>query len=170
MQQQRGFTLIELVIVIVILGILAVTAAPRFIDLTDEARVSSVTGVKGSIQSAANIIYSQAAVDSSLSGDATVNGINTVNGYPTATAAGIILASQLDSAANESANVTSEFLHAITAESADEAGDGEIALTLSSVLAQGDQAAIEATNCYVKYVETDSSDTPPTVTSDTSGC
>ncbi len=45
MQQPRGFTLIELVAVIVLLGILAVTALPRFVSLSDDARSAAVAGV-----------------------------------------------------------------------------------------------------------------------------
>ena len=47
MKQQTGFSLIELVIVIVVLGILAVTALPRFLDVTEEAKNASVEGVSG---------------------------------------------------------------------------------------------------------------------------
>lgn len=47
MTNQRGFTLIELVVVIVILGILAVTAAPRFLNLQSDARISALQGMKG---------------------------------------------------------------------------------------------------------------------------
>ncbi|ACJ27327.1 MSHA pilin protein MshA [Shewanella piezotolerans WP3] len=50
MNKQNGFTLIELVVVIIILGILAVTAAPKFINLQGDARVSTLQGMKAAIQ------------------------------------------------------------------------------------------------------------------------
>ena len=54
---QGGFTLIELVIVIVLLGILAAVAVPRFIDLSDEAAQAAVEGVAGGLSSGAAINY-----------------------------------------------------------------------------------------------------------------
>ncbi|WP_041416140.1 prepilin-type N-terminal cleavage/methylation domain-containing protein [Shewanella halifaxensis] len=62
MQKQNGFTLIELVVVIIILGILAVTAAPKFINLQGDARLSTLQGVKGAIQGANSLYYSKAAI------------------------------------------------------------------------------------------------------------
>lgn len=50
--KKQGFTLIELIIVIVILGILAVTAAPKFIDLQSDARIATLNGIKGAIEGA----------------------------------------------------------------------------------------------------------------------
>jgi MSHA pilin protein MshA len=60
--KQKGFTLIELVVVIVILGILAATAVPKFIDLTSDARKSVMKGVQGSINSAVNLAHAKALV------------------------------------------------------------------------------------------------------------
>src|SRR3990172_6973671 len=63
-KQQQGFTLIELVIVIVILGILAAFAVPRFADTSTDARKSTVKGLEGSLRSAAALAHATALAQS----------------------------------------------------------------------------------------------------------
>ena len=60
MKKSSGFTLIELVVVIVILGILAATAAPKFMDLQKDARISALNGLMGAMKSANSMVYSKA--------------------------------------------------------------------------------------------------------------
>jgi MSHA pilin protein MshA len=96
MKNQKGFTLIELVVVIVILGILAVTAAPRFLNLQSDARASALQGLKGAMAGAGSIVYGKAAikgVERSSAADESItdgnNEVTIVYGYPTADIDGI---------------------------------------------------------------------------------
>ncbi|WP_312197029.1 type II secretion system protein [Stutzerimonas chloritidismutans] len=101
-KQQSGFTLIELIMVIVVLGILAAFALPRFANLGGDARQASLNGALGSVKSASAIVHS-AALASNVTGDATTpatialegQNISVVFGYPDASDAGIVAAAQI---------------------------------------------------------------------------
>ncbi|WP_088329525.1 prepilin-type N-terminal cleavage/methylation domain-containing protein [Lacimicrobium sp. SS2-24] len=96
--KQQGFTLIELIIVIVILGILAVTAAPKFIDIQSDATASTLQGAKAAIQGGAQLVYAKSAIageqNNANAGDGATTTtddviigtvrVETENGYPDA--------------------------------------------------------------------------------------
>ncbi|WP_412537094.1 type II secretion system protein [Marinobacter sp. MIT932201] len=104
-RKEKGFTLIELVMVIVILGILAAFALPRFADLGGEARQASLEGARGSIKSASAIAHSAFLANGNNPVSLEGTDITLVNGYPqadgavvtaSATTNGIAAAAQLD--------------------------------------------------------------------------
>ena len=84
--QKNGFTLIELIVVISILGILSIVALPRFLDASNEALLTKLTSMEQNLQSATYRVYSKALLEDKLTGTTTItiegDNVRINSGYP----------------------------------------------------------------------------------------
>lgn len=142
---QQGFTLIELVVVIVILGILAATAAPKFINLTGDAKSSVVKAVEGALNSASDIAHAKALVNNIVDGDLSVAGQNITfaDTYPN----------------NASINLLMDV----------ESDDFDIETSAGSTTYSYKGVTVAST-CQASYTETSDPNVKPVIDSTTTGC
>lgn len=153
-KKQAGFTLVELVFVIVILGILAAFAIPRYVDLTQEARAAAMNGLAGGVRSASALVHAVSVAqqeERQATSDVTAEGVtvNTQYGYPTT--AGIQAAVDND-LLDGNAYISSTAANAITWSYTQDGGTTAIA------------------NCNVSYTAPTTVDSSPTITVDVAGC
>ncbi len=165
MKRSAGFTLIELIIVIVILGILAVTAAPKFMNMQGDARKSVLNGMSASIKTAANLVYSKAiiaGVEKQARFDLAIKGVTGDStaiafGYPIAADTGIL-----------------EVLDAKTSATGANAEWGRGVLNGNYIMWPTGVATIAATAitaaCYIQYTPATSATVPPVYTVEATGC
>ncbi|MGQ4276691.1 type II secretion system protein [Pseudidiomarina sp. E22-M8] len=162
MKRQQGFTLIELIIVIVVLGILAVTAAPQFINFSSDARESTVKGAQASIQGAMQLVYARSLVngteDDSPATVTTEGGtVTTSYGYPDADVGGIDVAAGLGSDWSRYDSTTTPVTASVAEAAFAPAG-------VTPDFTSGNDS------CHVLYTEAADEDTPATVAVNTAGC
>lgn len=149
MNRNKGFTLIELVIVIVILGILAAYAVPKYMAIDREARIAVVQGLEGSVRAATDMCYAVANARA-LAGGAVVidigrgNNVEFTNGYPDATNNGIVAAL------------------------ADTSGF-TVSFVANTAVFQKNGAPTPA-NCSVSYIYDGGATSTPAISSSTAGC
>ena len=164
MKKSAGFTLIELVIVIVILGILGAVAAPRFINMQGDAYEANVKALNGSIQSAMTLANTKAILGGydNVAGPAPTGddlaGVSFAHGFPTADAAGIIAMLQ------DTESFVSEGEDGKASDKAYTYSTGTGTLTIYP------SARYNNVTCKVEYTAAKNKNTPATVKAITGGC
>lgn len=159
--RQKGFTLIELVIVIVILGILAATAAPKFIDLTGDARTAVMQGLEGALNSGTSGIYAKAIIAGDVASSATTiigaEHYNLAFGFPAAAGVG-------------ASNGTSGAAFGISGAITTSFGSDVTIAASGGVTTFTNTSAPDPSTCVVTYTQSSVAGQVPLVTSVIGGC
>lgn len=163
MNSQKGFTLIELVVVIVILGILAVTAAPKFINIQDDARTATLQAVKASMQSAAALVHSKSLIignEDKVSDGVTGEVKVVVNGEDTSINYGYPLADYTTAITAVNSGDWSDLLE-IDADFKSKVIGGKY-IVYPKEGTEPSEPIATTDNCYVTYTQAADAATPPT--------
>lgn len=148
MKKQNGFTLMELIIVIVVLGILSAFVIPKYMSLDVEARTSTIKGLNGSIQAAAEMVH----------------GIALAKGYKTAGIKDLGTGLIVNITSKSYPTASSDGISSALASTSGFAANTSIANTI-----RYDADGGTTPNCSVAYSITDTANSP-TITPTTSGC
>jgi len=146
-RKQQGFTIIELVVVILLLGILTATALPRFIDVTDDAHDAAVSGVLGGVGTGAALFRAQWFADGQPSRVTEFgNLVANASGYPIGIISGT-LTSTIRSSVGSSENCAEVFQNVLQL-----AGQPTITSELSAATLPGSLTTLSSAFDYVAYV------------------